>query len=319
MDRTIGQWHDDPLAAGFMGTNMLIRRDVRFALPAHRALDWHPQGIAVTHLFNALSLLFPAGERFFMDSVRHYRDRIQDPVLLQEVQGFIGQEAMHTREHVEYNDVLQAAGLPAHKLAARVRQILGWLDRTSPAYRLAKTVTLEHYTAMLADVLLDDRAHRMTGAVEGYAQMWTWHALEETEHKAVSFDVWNAVMRPGLGRYLMRTGAMLTTTVLFWWIVFDFHHRLMRAHRRRIGPVSGRWALVRFLWGRQGVFPGIAREWLRFFKPGFHPWGHDNRHHLERLDGLLAAVDATNAREAPHAAPRRVPLQPVSVAPARGG
>ena len=70
----------------------------------------------MTHFFNALSLLFPAGERFFMDSVRNYRDRIHDPVLRKQVLGFIGQEAMHTREHVDYNDLLQTAGLPAHKL-----------------------------------------------------------------------------------------------------------------------------------------------------------------------------------------------------------
>jgi len=44
----------------------------------------------VTHFFNALSLLFPAGERFFMDSVRNYRDRIDDPLLKQQVVGLVG-------------------------------------------------------------------------------------------------------------------------------------------------------------------------------------------------------------------------------------
>ncbi len=91
-----------------------IRRDLRFALPAERIKDWHEQGPFITHFFNALSLLFPQGELFFMDSVRHYRQRIDDPELKQQIQGFIGQEAMHSREHVAYNDLMQAAGLPAH-------------------------------------------------------------------------------------------------------------------------------------------------------------------------------------------------------------
>ena len=94
---------------------------------------------------NALSLLFPAGERFFMDSVRNYRDQIEDPELKKQVLGFIGQEAMHTREHIEYNDLLQASGLPAHKLDKRLWTILGWFKKVLPhSMQLAITIALEH-------------------------------------------------------------------------------------------------------------------------------------------------------------------------------
>lgn len=86
---------------------------------------------------------------------------------------------------------------------------------------------------------------------------------------------------------------------------------LMRAHGGRRGKVSGKWRLIRFLYGpRHGVFSGIAREWLRFFKPGFHPWDQDNRRHLARIDGLIAQIDAANAQHAAKAAPRGVPLHP---------
>jgi len=291
---------------------MPVRRDIRFALPPERACDWHVEGVPVTHFFNALSLLFPAGERFFMDSVRHYRDRIDDPDLKKQVMGFIGQEAMHTREHVEYNDLLQVAGLPAHKLDKRLWAILNFGRKVlPPSLQLAQTVALEHYTAMLADLLLAETGSRIEGSVDGYKQMWLWHALEETEHKSVSYDVWNTVIKPGPKRYLMRTGTMLATTVLFWLIVFDYHLALMRRHKRRIGKFSGWWKLFKFLYGpRHGVFPSIAMEWLRFFKPGFHPWDHNNRQHLERIDGLISQIDATNAQYASQAAPRRVPLHP---------
>lgn len=289
---------------------MPIRRDIRFALPPERACDWHVEGVPVTHFFNALSLLFPAGERFFMDSVRHYRDRIENPELKRQVMGFIGQEAMHTREHVEYNDLLQASGLPAHKLDKRLWAILNFARKVlPPSLQLAQTVALEHYTAMLADLLLDESSRRIEGSVDGYKQMWLWHALEETEHKSVSFDVWNVVIEPGVKRYLMRTGTMLVTTALFWLIVFDYHCALLRAHRHGHGKVRGMGKLVKFLYGpRHGVFPGIALEWLRFFKPGFHPWDHDNRRHLARIDPLVEQIDATNAEYAAQAAPRRVPL-----------
>lgn len=174
---------------------MPVRRDIRFALPPERAKDWHVQGVPVTHFMNALSLLFPAGERFFMDSVRNYRDRIEDPELKKQVLGFIGQEAMHTREHIEYNDLLQSSGLPAHKLDKRLWTILGWFKKALPhSMQLAITIALEHYTAILANQLLSGHEHRIDGSVEGYQQMWMWHAMEETEHKAVSYDVWTTVM-----------------------------------------------------------------------------------------------------------------------------
>ena len=266
-----------------------IRRDLTFSLPASRAKDWHEQGRHVSHFFNALSLLFPAGELFFMDSVRHYRDRIVDPQLKREIQGFIGQEAMHSREHVRYNDLLQAAGLPAHTLDRRLRMILQWQKKYFPAsFNLAITVALEHYTAMLADLLLSDPT-RLGDSVEGYRQTWIWHALEETEHKSVSFDVFNTVLEPGLKRYLIRTGSMLTTTVFFWLVVFDFHVRLLIADRRAGGHLRGLWRVIKYLYGRQGIFPRIALAWLDYFRPGFHPWDHDNRQHLQRIDQLIAA------------------------------
>ena len=277
-----------------------------FRAAPERARDWHVQGVPVTHFMNALSLLFPAGERFFMDSVRNYRDQIEDPELKKQVLGFIGQEAMHTREHIEYNDLLQASGLPAHKLDKRLWTILGWFKKVLPhSMQLAITIALEHYTAILANQLLSGHEHRIDGSVEGYQQMWMWHAMEETEHKAVSYDVWRTVMKPGLGSYLLRTGTMLTTTVFFWAIVFDFHVRLMRAHRREHGKFGGMWRLVKYLYSpKHGVFPSIAREWLDYFRPGFHPWDHDNHQYLQ---GRYAAREHRRDQRALRRASRPAP------------
>ncbi|NWE45027.1 metal-dependent hydrolase [Pseudomonas gingeri] len=273
-----------------------IRRDIHPELPAERIKDWHAEGPWVTHFFNALSLLFPSGELFFMDSVRHYRDQVHDPELRQAIQGFIGQEAMHSREHVRYNDLLQAAGLPAHKLDRRLRFILDFQKKHfAPSFNLAITIALEHYTAMLADLLLRDPS-RFGDSVEGYRQMWTWHALEETEHKSVAFDVWNSVIKSGPKRYLLRTGAMLSTTLLFWLVVFDFHVRLLIADRKAGHHWQGLWRMVKYLFGWRGVFPRIALPWLDYFKPGFHPWDHDNRAQLERIDGLMEAINRTAAK-----------------------
>ena len=296
---------------------MPIRRDVRFALPPDRICDWNDQGPAVTHFLNALSLMFPAGERFFMDSVRHYRDRVTDPELKKQVAGFIGQEAMHTREHVEYNDLLENAGLPAHKLDQLLWKALALTLKVFGAEQsLGATIALEHYTAMLANQVLKDPEHTV-GGVEGYQQVWLWHALEETEHKSVSFDVWNVAVKPGPLRYVKRTFSMLLTSAIFWSMLFYYHVRLLIAHRRNVGKIGfgNMWRLVKYVWGpRRGVIPRIFGEWLDYFRPGFHPWDHDNRQYLAQLDSLIDKIDASNQSYAKQALPRRVPLHPAAQA-----
>ncbi|SMG00047.1 metal-dependent hydrolase [Burkholderia singularis] len=287
----------------------IIRRDIRFALPPERIGDWHINGVANTHYFNALSLMFPAGERFFIDAVRHYRDQIQDPELLKQVQGFIGQEAMHSREHVEFNDIAEAAGYPAHRLDRAFWAFAGLMTKWLPApIRLALTIAFEHYTAIMTDLLLSD-FERFHGSVDAYANMWLWHSMEETEHKAVAFEVWNAVIKPGPMRYLMRTGSMLLTSIVFWGTNLLFHLAFMKAHRRMYGNVPGKLAFLRFF------VKGIARlapKTLAYFKPGFHPWSHDNRAHFAQIDKLLANIDASNARYAANASPRRIPLHAIA-------
>ena len=172
-----------------------IRRDVRFNLPADRIADWHtPAGPIFTALLNTFSIVLPIGERFFIDAVRAHRDLIQDPELQKAMTAFIGQEAMHGREHEDYNDALFAQSPIAPKFEAFVLDIFGLIKKHTPPYLwLSATIALEHFTALLADSVLTT-PELFDGAEDHYANIWRWHAFEETEHKAVAFDVWNTVM-----------------------------------------------------------------------------------------------------------------------------
>ena len=68
-------------------------------------------------------------------------------------------------------------------------------ENLSPLARLAATVALEHLTAILAAALLDGRSGSLAGADPRVAELWRWHAVEETEHKSVAFDVYAVVRR----------------------------------------------------------------------------------------------------------------------------
>ncbi len=87
-------------------------------LPKHFAQDGD---LIASHVIVALSSVFPDGEDYFVRSVRHYRDRVTDPALKRQVAGFIGQEAVHGREHRVFNDRLDELGYPTKEYEAVTR------------------------------------------------------------------------------------------------------------------------------------------------------------------------------------------------------
>lgn len=260
----------------------VLRRDRHFAIGAQNLRNWHPEGLHVSQFFNALSLFFPDGEQFFIDSVRHYRDRIGDRQLLEDIRGFIGQEAMHGREHRAYNQALADAGFDVARIEARVIRLLTFArSHLHPAHQLAATIALEHFTAILADVVLRD-PRVLDGAAPEMARLWRWHALEETEHKAVAYDVYREVMaRRPLRGYLLRCSVMIGVSLRFTWQTARAHYELVR-HDAEHRNWRGWLALVRNLWFTPGVYRQIVLPWLAYFRPGFHPWQHDNRALLAR-------------------------------------
>lgn len=125
-----------------------IRRNVKFGLPPQKVLDWNPDGLHVTQFFNTLSIYFPAGERFFIQSVRNYGKELTDQKLREQVSAFIGQEGFHTREHEAYNATLVAAGMPIEQLDTIVVNILEAVKKLPRSFQLATTVAPGHLTAM---------------------------------------------------------------------------------------------------------------------------------------------------------------------------
>lgn len=238
---------------------------------------WAPEGNAfLTALMSALSASFPAGERYFIDSVRYYAKQIDDDAALKErVRGFVGQEGMHTKEHVAFNRFLEGHGMPVAWIEKRVDRILrGMRKRLSPAHNLAHTVALEHLTAVLATAAMEspDYLGSMHPTLESF---WGWHLVEELEHRSVAFDVYERCV----GDDLLRMQAMATTTALFTVI------NLVRATRLLLRTGSFDAADVArglvILFGREGLITKVWPLYFSFYRRDFHPDEHDNMAALE--------------------------------------
>ena len=238
---------------------------------------WWDNDPAKTLLLAALSASFPPGERFFIDSVRHYQDQITDPELKKAIKGFIGQEAHHSREHELMNGFLQERGVD---LARLEREILGFMNLMrkylSPERQLAHTVAGEHFTALMAEefLLKYDALEEMDPRI---APIWAWHAIEESEHKAVAFDVYKAIG----GSEFTRVTEMMVVSVLF--PVFSAVHlvQLMKEDGQ-LGNMKSWLSGLNYMWGRPGVFRKLLPSYFKFYSPRFHPWDHDAQGLVEK-------------------------------------
>src|SRR5437763_13901499 len=146
-------------------------------LPKHFAADGD---LILSHLAASLSSVFPDGEDFFVRSVRNFRDQITDPELKRQVAGFIGQEAVHGREHRAFNDRLDQLGYPTKTFERFTKKGLAIRERLlSPKSNLAATAALEHFTATLAELVLTNPDVRAMFGHDEVRNLFMWHALAE--------------------------------------------------------------------------------------------------------------------------------------------
>jgi predicted metal-dependent hydrolase len=247
-------------------------RNLRFNLGANVPRHWHGGRRAISLYYDNLSLFFPAGERFFIASVKAHVHLVRDPKLERDVRAFCAQEGVHSREHVRYNGMLEAQGYPAADMERRLEARLRRITRLIPVRRqLAITCALEHFTAVMGHIVLSD-PRLLAGADPEMAALWRWHAAEENEHKAVAFDVY---LLAG-GNYFERATAMLAATLVFWTLVAIHQLRLMRADGCLFSLREWR-SLFVFLFIEPGGMRRVMGKYFQYFRPGFHPWQLDNR------------------------------------------
>ena len=231
-------------------------------------------------MMNTIHIIVPEGEKFFIRRVKQQmaaNGGREDEIMLAKLKSFIGQEAHHSKEHQALNGYLENKGIGLARLDREVLAFMNWMRKNfSPERQLAHTVAVEHFTALMAEefLLKYDALEEMDPRM---APIWAWHAIEESEHKAVAFDVYKAIG----GSELTRVTEMMLVSVLF--PVFTGIHlaQLMKEDGQLLNIKS--WAgAVNYMWGKPGVFRKLLPSYFKYYSPNFHPWNHDARDLVEK-------------------------------------
>jgi predicted metal-dependent hydrolase len=235
-----------------------------------------------THLFNAQSYSFPLGEQYFIDSVKAALPLLKDEQLKEDIRGFIGQEASHRHIHKQYNQQLDAQGL-----SYLLEGYVAWRIRTaamlSVRSNLAITMAYEHFTAIFADGTLSE-ACWIGDAEEPLKTLWTWHSVEETEHKSVAFDTYHAIG----GGYFGRIAWFLYVTMLFSVDTLLQTMHCLYKDGQLFKPKTW-WQAIKYCLRPRGLLWFSLPHYLAYFKPGFRPWERENLHLAEQWLGDQAA------------------------------
>ena len=260
-------------------------RNLRFGRNERRERWWLGGDPFASAFNNAMSVTFPQGEAFFVETVRRFRDQVP-PELARQIDAFVKQEVHHSREHVAFNRQVSDAGYDTKAMEEWVRDRLAESRQQHPVAQLCVTVALEHFTAIFAHQMLS-KPQLFAGASEEARRMWIWHAVEEVEHKAVAFDTYMHVTRglKPLKRWAIRS-------LVFWRVSKNFVRGRSRdtlALLRQDGITGLRaWAgLLWYLLGKPGALRTVFPMWLSYFRPGFHPWNHDDRHLIAKAEAEL--------------------------------
>ena len=264
-------------------------RDRRFGRDLAQKRWWLNGDPIGSAFHNALSVTFPRGEAFFVESVKAHRADAP-PKLAQEIKAFVMQEVMHSREHVSFNNRVIAAGYDIANLEKVVADSLEMTKGRPEILNLAVTMALEHYTAMMAHQMLKD-PKVFAGADPELADMWRWHAIEEIEHKGVAYDTWLHATRDWTRWKRWKVKALMMTIVSWRFWTRRWAGTLELLAQDGITGWKAKARLAWYLVGSPGVLRKLFVPWVAFFLPGFHPWNHDDRPLIGKYDSDYAAAN----------------------------
>ena len=235
----------------------------------------------MSHLLTALSSTFPIGEQFFVHSVRNVRDKVKDEKLQAQIAAFIGQEAMHSKAHAEFNDAWRREDYNLDRFQAWLARKNIYVKTLHPKIQLAITCAFEHFTALLGGYIL--RHPEVLSTLDDDAvKLWVWHAIEEIEHRAVAFDVYQAVYGDDkIRRMIMRSVTTGFASLTLYSAIKLFMQDRKKSLPKIGGNIFGLYLLAKML---IQMFP----EYLSYYQKDFHPADIDYSKIVQYWKGRLA-------------------------------
>lgn len=239
--------------------------------------------------FCSLSIFLTYGEDLVIETARYHRDLVKDPVLRQRLTSLIGQEAIHSKLHNDYNDIMIPNHLPVRLYRFLGEQVFKYTFLKFPQpLKLSLMAGIEHFTAVLAEYMMKHEDHFYHSLDEKARAIWMWHMLEESEHKDIAYDTYQLLS----GNYGLRiAGFFLAFITLMLGVGAG---ALFIPFFRRPKNIIDKafWAEAQESWSllfgpKRGVFGSTMGHIFDYLRPTFHPNDHDTSEYLAYYEKKL--------------------------------
>lgn len=249
-------------------------RTVGFDFESEHEPFWYDLSVFKTLVLDAYTIVFAEIERFTSNRVRAAIPRIEDAQLARRARSLIAQEATHAAQHESSIRILIAQGFEVAPLQRLVSALLaGGLEpllarvvepRLGPSFGLAVVAGVEHWMAVLAEVSLEgDPTQHQDSEMK---RLFSWHAAEELEHRAVAFDLFRSFSRSEV----MRVAGFLVASLVVL-SCSSLGAIVLLAQVRHLTPRGLLEDAVSYLLTRERILIRGTGRFLDYLRSGFHP------------------------------------------------
>ncbi|MCC6478318.1 MAG: metal-dependent hydrolase [Sphingomonadaceae bacterium] len=260
-----------------------------FDIPIRRHLRWDfsevgPDFIERSKLENyfwlSASLAAPYLEKFFIRVLQPTIPDIDDQKLAEDTKNMLAQEAMHSMVHNKFNKHIANQGVKLDASHALLEESVDWLSGYSTIDLIGVVAAGEHIIYSLSIVFLNCEETRMSMTPQA-RQLFDFHCLEETEHGAVSHDLYRYFVGES---YWTRIRTALVATRLIWTILVRTMRRLINENGDKI---TWREKLSFFKYAI--VKPGTVRKLIGHLFQYLHPrykmtFDHGDKKQMKRVE-----------------------------------
>lgn len=246
---------------------------------------WFGGLVGPTAFYNVISVFATEVEAFFIRDAKELVKLVKNPILKEELQGLIKQEANHSAVHARFNKLLASRGYPVKETQAIAQKVFKALDATTTLQvRTAVVVAGEHVLAEIGMPIIEN-PEMMADADPVVRHLYEWHLYEEQEHKAIPTDAYYEIWGNSMSSYMTRLWAVPIVLSMLSTIIIPSVTRFMQVDLDDPSKVDQEWkSLRRWMFNDPGYFKTLKMRLAAFAGRNFHPWTYtDNSHELADL------------------------------------
>lgn len=232
-------------------------------------LYWFNDSAFKSLFFDAGSIAIPPAEHFVRETMEDALKRVSDPALTKMLEDLREDERLHSMVHDGYNTLLETRGLRFAHLAAIDTRIAWFFHKLDLRSRLAVCAGVEHLTALMSCHLLEHYTLTKGAVAEPVRKLWTWHSIEEMDHRSTALTVYRHLR----GGYLRRIALMMLICILYALTTSLFLMAFLRQRGLLFSPRVWRDGMG-FLLGRNGLYRSVLKGIGTYLRPGFSPELH---------------------------------------------